>query len=369
MIVDTVLLKVASRCNLDCSYCYVYHSPDQGWRGQPARMSWATIDAAIARLGELQDRQGRALAVVLHGGEPLLLRKPRLEHLLRGLRKELGAQATIALQTNATLLSDDIIEVFAQTRTAVAVSIDGPREVNDRFRRDHRERSSFSGTLDAIRRLNEHPQSDEFFKGTLSVVNPATNPKQVYEFLKTTGVSSIDFLYQDGNHDRLPHGKHSAESVEYGEWMARLWRCYVDDAGPIAIECLDNATRGLMGRATTKEGSGTTSYGILIVETDGTIAKNDTLKSSFDGADRFARSWSIHNDSLLAVAESEEFNDYISSQTPSHRACRTCSFLQACGGGMVLHRWSSKSGYDNPSIFCADQKHLYRNILHTIGAL
>ena len=40
---DTVLLKVASRCNIDCSYCYVFHSADQGWRDQPARMSNETI--------------------------------------------------------------------------------------------------------------------------------------------------------------------------------------------------------------------------------------------------------------------------------------------------------------------------------------
>ena len=366
MTIDTVLLKVASRCNLDCKYCYFYHSPDQGWLRQPARMSWETIDAVIARLAELSEHQKRPLAVVLHGGEPLLLGKAKLERLLEGLRSALGQESTIALQTNGTLVNDELVEVFTETRTVVGVSIDGPSDVNDKFRVDRRGHSSYSSTIAAIERLRDHPRSAEIFRGVLAVIDPYSAPEAVYEFFKSLKVPSIDFLLRDGNHHRLPYGKHSFDSHEYGRWMARLWELYVADPEPTPIEFLDNLVRGMFGAESTKEGSGVASYGILVVETDGAITKNDTLKNSFDGADLFRRSWSVHRNSFSEITASAEYLQYAASQRTRHRRCLECKLLPACGGGMMLHRWSADKGYDNPSIYCTDQKYLLNRIADTV---
>ncbi|WDM67685.1 hypothetical protein K6978_19950 [Xanthomonas cucurbitae] len=84
--VDTVLLKVASRCNIDCTYCYVYNMGDEGWRGMPALMSDATVDALCQRLSELALAQARKFAIVLHGGEPMMMGPRRLKKLLTALR-------------------------------------------------------------------------------------------------------------------------------------------------------------------------------------------------------------------------------------------------------------------------------------------
>lgn len=363
--IDTVLLKVASRCNIDCRYCYVYHSADQGWRKQPKKLSKATMDMVIDRLVELRNDQPKSLSVVLHGGEPLLLGKARLRTLLRGLRTVLGKESTIALQTNGTLLDNDLVELMAETRTIVGVSIDGPVAVNNQFRVDHSGRSTFSATLQGIERLQNHPQSSEFFRGVLAVIDPYSSPEAIYDFFKSLKVSSIDFLLRDGNYDNLPYGKNSPNSLEYGRWLARLWDLYVADPDPISIECLDNLVRGMYGGTSTKEGSGVTDYGILVVETDGSITKNDTLKNSYDGADRFSGNWSVHRNSFSEVATSYEFLQYKASQRTSHEKCIECRFLAACGGGMVLHRWSREREYDNPSVYCSDQMYICSQIENT----
>ena len=99
--VDTVLVKTASRCNFDCSYCYVYHGADSSWRLQPKRMGREVVAAVRARLVEQAERQEMGFAVVLHGGEPLLLGFQRLAELLRGLRAALSpARYPISVQTN-----------------------------------------------------------------------------------------------------------------------------------------------------------------------------------------------------------------------------------------------------------------------------
>jgi uncharacterized protein len=67
------ILKVHSRCNLSCSYCYVYEMADQGWRGLPKRMSRPVVTKAVERIAEHAERHGLAsVDVILHGGEPLL---------------------------------------------------------------------------------------------------------------------------------------------------------------------------------------------------------------------------------------------------------------------------------------------------------
>ncbi|WP_227647856.1 radical SAM protein [Klebsiella pneumoniae] len=87
---DTILIKTASRCNLDCTYCYVYRGADTSWQDQPYRMNDATIEKVVERITEYSLLQETGFAIVLHGGEPLLLGERRLEGLLSGLRRVLN---------------------------------------------------------------------------------------------------------------------------------------------------------------------------------------------------------------------------------------------------------------------------------------
>ena len=119
------------------------------------------------------------------------------------------------------------------------------------------------------------------------MIDPSSDPTELYSFFKNLNPPSLDFIYRDGNHSRLPPGKSSLSSTEYGTWMVRLFEAYVGDASPIRIRILDDLVKLVLGGAGTKEGVGLTDYRMLVIDTDGSFAKNDTLKSSFDGADRF----------------------------------------------------------------------------------
>jgi uncharacterized protein len=208
--------------------------------------------------------------------------------------------------------------------------------------------------MSAIGRVLAHSHGASLLSGLLCVIDLDADPAEIYEFFKTTGTPSVDFLYRDGNHDALPVGKASFLSSEYGAWMVRLLDAYLADPKPIRIRLLDDMMRLLLGGRSTKEGIGNDDYGILVVETDGTITKNDTLKSA-GGTDRFEERWSVHDDLALLV-RSTQFIDYHRSQRPWADACLACPHLRICGGGMPTHRWSAARGLDNPSVFCADQK-------------
>ncbi|WP_443018481.1 cyclophane-forming radical SAM/SPASM peptide maturase YhhB [Sphingobium sp. Leaf26] len=363
--IDTVLVKLASRCNLDCDYCYVYRMGDQAWRAQPKLMSSETLDALARGLARLGGAQSDPLSVVFHGGEPLLVGAQRFEAACSAIRSQLPPPHGLHVQTNGLLLSHEVIDVCAKYDVGISISIDGPADVHDRHRPDLRGRRSHDKVVASIARVLEHPQGNALLSGLLSVVDLEANPAEVYAFFKAVGARSVDFLYRDGNHDLLPVGKTSLLSTEYGDWMTALLDEYLADPSPIRIRLLDDMLRLLLGGRSVKEGVGDEDYGILVVETDGTITKNDTLKSA-GGGDRFKEIWTVHDD-LLEIVASEAFKKYHRSQKPSSPVCLSCPDLRVCGGGMPTHRWSARNGLDNPSVFCADQRRLIDHMRQTLS--
>jgi uncharacterized protein len=366
MQLDTVLLKVASRCNINCRYCYVYNQGDTGWQRMPKHMSAAIVESVLVQLGALYAVQRHPFAVVLHGGEPLLLPRDILERLLRGLSEVLPPACSRSIQTNGTLVDDQVLDLCLQTGTTISVSLDGPPDVHDTFRIAFNGEGTYERAAAGIARIQRHPRAELLFTGTLCVVDPRSDPRRVYSFFKSLAVPSVDFLFKDGNHSKLPLGKCSPDSTEYGEWLAALWDCYISDPEPPRIRILDDFGRLLLGGRSLKEGCGRAIYGIVVIDTDGSVTKNDTLKSTFDGADRFEKTWSITNDRLSDIATSREFEEYTHLQHPTSRHCRECSLLAVCGGGMPLSRWSEDNGLDNPSVYCSDYKlvigHMHRTI-------
>ena len=364
--IDTVLVKLASRCNLNCDYCYVYHMGDGAWRSQPKRMADATVEALAVQLGRLVAAQGAPLSVVFHGGEPLLVGPDRFERACRTLRSALGYASGLHLQTNALLLDDRVINVCATHDVGISISLDGPAAIHDSHRRDHGGRGSHSKVADAVRRTLVHPAGRDLLSGLLAVIDLAADPAEVYDHLKALGAPSIDLLYRDGNHDALPPGKSSPSSTEYGDWMVRLMDHYLADPAPIRVRVLDDMLRLVMGGVSRKEGVGTAEYGILVVDTDGTLAKNDTLKSA-DAGDRFARPASVLRDDMVAFVATPDFAAYHASQRPSATKCLSCPELAICGGGMPTHRWSAANGLANPSGFCSDQLRLVAAMRDRVG--
>lgn len=355
--IDTVLLKTASRCNIACTYCYVYRLGDHGWRHQPPTMSQLTIDATVRRLDELRQAQDRDFAVVLHGGEPLLLADTLLARLLTGLRTRLPAGCTLSVQTNGTVLTSRRLDILADAGATVSVSLDGPAMINDSRRLGFDGRGTLEATIEGIHRLQRHPAAERLFSGTLSVIDPGSDPGEAYWFLRGLGAPTMNFLLPDGNHSRLPPGKAGTESHEAGTWLARLFDIYMSDPNPVPIRVLDDLLKLMLGGSATKEGMGRDLSAIIIIDTDGTVTKNDTLKSTADGADRYLEQWSVHVHSLQEIARSAAFREHVEMQRPAAMKCRRCPELSICGGGMPLYRWSDERGFDNPSVYCAD--HLF----------
>ena len=341
---------------------------DTSWQKMPKLMSHSTITATANALHDLYEEQGIGFSIVLHGGEPLLLGASRLSSFLKTLRETLGSGCSLNVQTNGILISDTLLDVCADYDCTLSVSLDGPAQVHDRYRVGHRNQPTHFRVVEGIERLRAHHKGKFLFSGILAVIDPHSNPIEVYDYLKHFNAPSIDFLYRDGNHSSLPPGKSSFSSTEYGLWLSTLFDLYIADSSPPKIRLLDDLAKLILGGQGEKEGVGLTDFGIIVVDTDGTITKNDTLKSTFDGADRYPQHWSVFSSRLSELSASAAFAEAHKLQRPTSPQCLNCPELSVCGGGMPLHRWSEENAYHNPSVYCSDQRLLLSRIRQRLDA-
>ena len=151
--------------------------------------------------------------------------------------------------------------------------------------------------------------------------------------------------------------------------MSELLDIYLDDPKPLPIRILDDMLKVIIRGIVPLESASLNNFQILVIDTDGTLMKNDTLKSSFNGADKFQQSVNIKDVNLLSFLASEEFQQYHNDQQPTSDKCKKCSLLSVCGGGMKLHRWNHINGFNNPSIYCADQLYHIKNMQNAVAKL
>ena len=133
---QTVVMNVTNQCNLSCSYCYEYGEDRIATpEGKTKFMSEETARSTVDFL--LNQSPGRRMVhLTFFGGETLLnfkVVKSTIEYA-RTKAAEMGKYIDFSMTTNATMLTSEIISFLAENNVGVTVSIDGPKESNDRFR-------------------------------------------------------------------------------------------------------------------------------------------------------------------------------------------------------------------------------------------
>jgi uncharacterized protein len=144
-----VVLKLASRCNLNCSYCYVYNDEDTGFGSRPKMISDDIFDMTLSRIKDYCQLNAISdFALCFRGGEPTLVGLRRFRELVirarRTLRQCLGG---VSLQTNGTLINESWAKALKELGVGVSVSLDGPADVHDARRIYHRGGGSHSATV------------------------------------------------------------------------------------------------------------------------------------------------------------------------------------------------------------------------------
>ena len=153
----TMVLNVTNKCNLACTYCYEYGEDkivDTENGRKPKFMSEATAREAVEFMLRESGSSPRA-HLTFFGGETLL-NFPVLKSTVAYARRraaEAGKSVDFSLTTNATLLRPEVIEFLVDNEVGVTISIDGPKEMQDRFRVFHDGSGSYDAVMPKVREL------------------------------------------------------------------------------------------------------------------------------------------------------------------------------------------------------------------------
>ncbi len=356
------IVKVHSRCNLDCSYCYEYNLGNEGWKRKPREMSLAVFTQLIARVKEHVQRHGiKKVLFSFHGGEPLLRKPYFFEQVALVCDSALNkfCKVELGVQTNATLLSAGHIEVFRRHNFIVGTSLDGPKEVNDRFRIYRSGKGSHAKALSGISLLSK-PENQSIWGGNLAVIDVSSPPSSIFSYLCSLKPPTLDFLEPDAHWDKLPPGKLAPESTEYAEWLIEAFDIWFDNYSEVPLRRFESIISGLLGAYHTAEYFGTDPVSLLTIATDGAYEAVDQIKVVGDGVENLALN--VFDDSLDSVFQKPLFVDRQRGEAVLAKECLSCEFKKACGGGYYPHRFSKTNGFVNPSIYCADYKKLFTHV-------
>ena len=360
--VSQYVLKVTSRCDLACDHCYVYEHADQSWRAKPKRIAGATARQAARRISEhAQAHCLDRVHVVLHGGEPLLLGHDGLRDVISVLRCLIDpvTQLDLRIHTNGVLLDEKLCSLFADYSVQVGVSLDGDRTANDRHRRFADSRSSHAQVLRALELLRK-PEYRHLYAGILCTVDVTNDPIAVYEALLAEAPPRLDLLLPHGTWDQPPP-RPPGTRTPYASWLTRIHARWVADGRPVPIRFFDSLLAAWEGRPSGSEAAGLDSVDLLVIETDGAWEQVDSLKIAYDNAP--ATGFDIFSHSADEAAAHPGVAGRQAGIAALCATCRACPLVQACGGGLYPHRYSSANGFDNPSVYCDDFKVLIPRII------
>lgn len=357
--ITAFLVKVASRCNLDCDYCYVYHHADQSWRSMPRLLSDVHQDAFAKRLAEYAAAVGLSrVAVIFHGGEPLLAGVHRLVDFARKIRFAAPkVRVDFGLQTNGLLATDAVLDELEAAGISVSLSMDGPREAHDLHRTTRKGRSSFDKVEAALERLKRRPAA---FAGVIAVIDTSVRPEQLLSFFADHEVPKLDFLLPDSHHDRPPPGRDADPDI-YERWLIEAFDTWLDCYPHLPVRTFEALLDVAAGLPSGTDAFGFGDVSLLSVETDGTWHDLDVLKVAGEGATRLVGSVIDTPVERLASSAAIAAHRHLLTKSGLCDVCRVCDVVDVCGGGSVPHRHRD-GGFDNPTIYCGEMKALIRHV-------
>ncbi len=170
-VIKALCLHVAHTCNLNCSYCFASQGKYHGERAvMPYEVGVRALDFLVEHSGNR-----RNLEVDFFGGEPLMNFDvvKRLVAYARSIEKEKNKNFRFTLTTNGMLIDDDVIEFANRECHNVVLSLDGRKEIHDRFRVDYAGNGSWERIVPKFKKLVEARGGKGYYmRGTFTHANP-----------------------------------------------------------------------------------------------------------------------------------------------------------------------------------------------------
>ncbi|WP_333023685.1 radical SAM protein [Wolbachia endosymbiont of Pentidionis agamae] len=248
------MFKLVERCNINCTYCYIFNGENEDWKLHPSYVKHETSDKIIQFLAHgCKELNISDVKIVFHGGEPLMYKKKAFDELCSSFNKELAPYTNLdfSLQTNAMLINEEWIKLFHKHNIKIGVSLDGPKEYNDVNRLDHKGRGTYDRVIKGLQSLQKAAERKLIdYPGILTVINPKTDSKKIYRhFVDDLKIKSMDFLLPDITHDTIERDRLDGgwQIADFGKYICNIFDEWIKDDNPeISIRIIDTILQFLL---------------------------------------------------------------------------------------------------------------------------
>jgi uncharacterized protein len=348
--INELVVKLASRCNINCTYCYWFNDPLV--MKMPKLLQAEAVDSFLDKLTEhIQNYQLQKFAIAFHGGEPTLFPLARFESLcenLHSIEQATQCKINLSMQSNALLIDNAWVEVLKQYSVRLGVSMDGNQQLHDKYRIDHKGRGTYLKTIEAI----ESIRASGLDIYIMSVIDISTNPKElIAHFVDRLGFKEFDLL--------LPHVHHENDRLSVAHYVCETFDIYLDELidQNVSIRILDDLMSLTVGGKSTVQGLGFISTVSML--TNGQLEATDDLRMIDDLSHQAIN---IMTHSLQQVTQDPLWQEVYYRSLNLASQCNRCELKKICGGGPMVSRWSNDRRFDNPSVYCEDYQTIIRHI-------
>ncbi|SMO94679.1 radical SAM protein [Paracoccus laeviglucosivorans] len=362
-----LIIKVAERCNIACTYCYFFFGGDDSHKHHPP---YLTADAASEIEAFLErvtaDGAVENLMIYFHGGEPMMAPKPIIGRIARAASQlaETGkvAEVGLSMQTNGMLVNEAWIRFCTEHGIGVGVSLDGDKAANDLHRIDKNRRGTYDRAVQGFRRLSGGNDNGVDLKpGLLSVIDPqGDGAARLDHFVDQIGAERMNFLSPDGGHDK-DIGQAQIAGIE--NFMLGVFRAWVRRAdGNLRVRFIKDVLDTLLSDegARTCTASAQRMSRILTVSSDGMLSAEDTART-LDA--RFRDIGHVRDfDHVAQIFSTPALAEMQHAALTAPEACQSCPWWGACRGGTFTNRYSARDGFDNPSVYCDALKGFFEEV-------
>ena len=353
-----VILKVTERCNIDCTYCYFFNSTNQDFKDHPAYIKAETVEACAVFLANAVKESGvQSLQIDFHGGEPLMMKKHRFDEMCTEFRTRLKdiVKVTFVMQTNAMLIDQEWLEIFAKHEISVGISLDGPKVYHDVNRLDHQGKGTYDQTIRGLRLVQESNLPGLHNKvGVICVIDPSTDARTTFNhFVDDLQLTALHYLLPMEDHDTYDKDKTS----QITKYLRDLFDAWVERENPeIHIRYFGRLLAQLIGGKRTADvaSSALSSNIAFTIASNGDIGPADDIRNTFPQL--FWTHANVSNTSLKEFIKLPAISNHFTALRERHDDCGSCCWGRICDGGDLVgteaFRYSNKNSFRNKSIYC-----------------
>jgi uncharacterized protein len=351
----SLLVKPASAdCNLRCTYCFYLPKASLYPETKVHRMPDEVLEQLISSYMQTPQPQ---YVIGWQGGEPTLMGLDFFRKIVELQKKygRPGASVGNGLQTNATLIDDDLARHLREYHFLVGASIDGPPEIHDQNRVNAGGKGSFGRAMKGIECLDKHGVEYNI----LVLVNSANvhRGREVYCYLRDRGYyfhQYIPCVEMDDQGHPMPY---SITGEQWGKFLCDVFDEWIqNDTRKVSIRLHDAIMEKLLtGRATLCH-MGTNCNDYFLIEYNGDVYPCDFF------AEPELKAGNIMENSWAELQQNATYLRFGREKSEWNAACDSCRHLELCAGDCIKHRFE-RGGIGRISWLCEGWMQFYDHTL------